>query len=154
VKLSSPEIVNIRLARLDDAAHIARLSSQLGYVETEQAILDRLSRLLPEYQHRILVAEVNNMVIAGWLHAFISMMLESPPFVEIGGIVVDIDYRRKGIGKLLIAAAEEWALANSLDCVRLRSNIIRPEAHEFYPAIGYTHTKTQKTYQKFLEPKK
>ena len=87
------------------------------------------------------------------MHALITQVLESPPFVEIGGIVVDSDYRRKGIGKLLIAAAEEWALANALDSVRLRSNIVRPEAHEFYPAIGYIHTKTQKTYQKFLNPK-
>ena len=136
---------------MEDAPSITRLCRQLGYVETEDNIRERLTRLLPENKHRILVAEISAEGIAGWMHALIVQLLESPPFVEIGGIVVDSGYRRLGIGKLLITAAEEWALANGLDCVRLRSNIIRPEAHEFYPAIGYTHTKTQKTYQKFLK---
>ncbi len=149
--MAEAETVIIRTARLEDSGHIARLCSQLGYVETAETIHERLTRLLPESQHRILVAEAGGSQIAGWIHALITRVLESPPFVEIGGIVVDKDYRRTGIGKLLITAAEEWALENDLDCVRLRSNVIRPEAHEFYPAIGYTHTKTQKTYQKYLK---
>ena len=151
MKLAEPENAVIRTARLEDAAQIAGLCGQLGYVATADSIRERLILLLPENRHRILVAEINAKEIAGWMHALIVQLLESPPFVEIGGIVVDSGYRRLGIGKLLITDAEAWALENGLDCVRLRSNIIRLEAHEFYPAIGYTHTKTQKTYQKFLK---
>ena len=58
VKLSSQETVIIRIARLEDAAPVARLCGQLGYVETTQNIHSRLIRLLPDNQHRILVAEV------------------------------------------------------------------------------------------------
>ncbi len=151
MKLAVPENAVIRTARLEDAAQIAGLCGQLGYVATAETIRERLILLLPENRHRILVAEISGKEIAGWMHALIVQLLESPPFVEIGGIVVDSGYRRLGIGKLLITDAEAWALENGLDCVRLRSNMIRLEAHEFYPSIGYTHTKTQKTYQKFLK---
>ncbi len=149
--MAARKTFTIRQARMEDDGEISRLCPQLGYHASQQDIHQRLTMLLPNHQNLILVAETSTHTLAGWMHAIIVQVLESPAFVEIGGVVVDDAFRRQGIGRRLIAGAEEWALLNGLYSVRLRSNIIRPEAHDFYPSIGYTHTKTQKTYEKYLK---
>ncbi|QQE80407.1 GNAT family N-acetyltransferase [Alicyclobacillus sp. SO9] len=56
---------------------------------------------------------------------------QSPPYAEIRGIVVDRQYRQHGVGRLLIARAEQWALENGYRTIRLRYGTERPESHHF-----------------------
>jgi GNAT superfamily N-acetyltransferase len=53
-------------------------------------------------------------------------------YAEIGGLVVERRRRKKGIGKLLMTGAEEWAREQGCSVVRLRSSAVRTEAHRFY----------------------
>ena len=69
---------------------------------------------------------------------------------EVVGLVVDADARRAGAGRRLVAAAEDWARAQGMGELFLRSNVVRPEAHAFYPALGFERSKTQHVYRKAL----
>jgi GNAT superfamily N-acetyltransferase len=78
------------------------------------------------------------------------LVTEQDPVAEIAGLVVDAEWRGSGVGKLLMQRAEDWARANGLRMVVLRSNVIRSEAHAFYESIGYTRFKTQHAFRKQL----
>jgi GNAT superfamily N-acetyltransferase len=141
---------DIRLARVSDAEGIARLTSQLGYELQASAAAERLSRLLARPDHEFFVADVDGHV-AGWLHATVLEYVESGPFVVIGGLVVDEDHRRKGVGRLLMEHAEAWARQQGCSIVRLWSSAARTAAHRFYEELGYTNIKTQYSFIKSLD---
>jgi len=97
-----------------------------------------------------LVAESETGKAVGWLHVFVCHLMESDPYAEIGGLVVDELCRGSGIGQRLLDQAEAWARTKACASIRLRSNIIRKEAHHFYLKRGYTVTKTQHAFAKTL----
>ena len=141
--------IQIRCANPDDAERIAALATQLGYPSTPGQVAARLARLKHDGEHAIFVAEQSALVV-GWVHVFEKHLLESDPEAEIGGLVVDENYRGAGAGKFLMERAEEWARSRGLKSVYLRSNVIRKEAHVFYEKLGYLVVKTQTAFRKML----
>jgi GNAT superfamily N-acetyltransferase len=145
-------IALIRGATVGDAAEIARLSAQLGYPADAAAFTDRLERILPLATHAVLVCEGEGEGgrLAGFVGLEQRLTIESGDKAEIVGLVVDADARRTGAGRRLVAAAEAWARTRGLLELFLRSNVVRPEAHAFYPALGFERSKTQHVYRKAL----
>jgi GNAT superfamily N-acetyltransferase len=45
-------------------------------------------------------------------------------------------------------AAEQWARGQGYERMRLRSNVVRSEAHGFYEALGYKCSKTSRVFEK------
>jgi predicted N-acetyltransferase YhbS len=143
----SAAAITIRAARPSDADAIASLSRQLGYQVAPSAVADRLSRLLARNDQQFLVADDSGRPV-GWIHMLVSEYVEADAFVVIGGLVVDVEHRNQGIGRRLLARAEEWAVANGCSVVRLSSTTTRTAAHEFYRRAGYTTIKTQYSFAK------
>jgi GNAT superfamily N-acetyltransferase len=141
--------LSIRIAGLADAADIARLTSQLGYEAEPVLVAERLGRILLQPDDRFWVADADGLV-AGWLHALVNEFVESEAFVVIGGLVVDGAHRRRGIGRLLLQTAEDWARARGCAFVRLTSSATRASAHRFYQDVGYVNIKTQYSFAKPL----
>lgn len=139
--------ISFRKATKKDSQIIALLSAQLGYPSSQKEIANRLEKILKEKNTIVLVAEDSKKII-GWIHAFIAHRVESDPFAEIGGLVIDEKCRGKGIGKILCNEIENWCRKKSIKKLRVRSNIIRKEAHQFYIALGYTEEKQQKVFGK------
>jgi len=142
--------VSVRIARASDAHDIAELTTQLGYEITASTAATRLSRILERPDQRFLVAELDGRPV-GWVHVTISEYVESGAFVVIGGLVVDGHHRRKGIGTLLMARAEEWARQQGCSIVRLWSSSVRTASHRFYEDLGYTNIKTQYSFMKSVD---
>ena len=142
--------VSIRAATLADAARLAVLSEVLGYPATPDALAERLGRLLGRDEELVLVAEVSPGHIVGWLHGGERELLESGRRCEILGLVVDLTYRGRGVGRRLVQAAEAWASTHGLDQMAVRSNVGRAESHPFYERLGYVRAKTQHAYRKRL----
>lgn len=136
---------DIRLAEWGDAHAIADLSVQWGYQTTHEKIRCFLNEILANKDHAIFVLPHENQMI-GWIHGIYSLRVESDAFVEIGGLVVDKDFRRQGSGKLLVNKMIEWSLSRNCHLIRVRCNIIRREANAFYSAIGFKEIKQQKVY--------
>jgi ribosomal protein S18 acetylase RimI-like enzyme len=134
-----------RVAELGDAHVIADLSEQWGYQSTKENILRCLHNISNNGDHVIYVL-LKDGYMMGWIHGIYSLRVESDPFVEIGGLIVDRDFRRHGFGKLLIDKIIEWSLFRNCRLIRVRCNITRKEANAFYGSVGFKEIKQQKVY--------
>lgn len=115
------------------------LMSDLGYPCTAADITERFAKLSPDLYHT-LVAESSG-AIAGFIGLVALPVYEhSHPLGWILALAVDGRYRRQGIGRALVHAAEEYFIKNHVSDVRLHSSLHRSEAHAFYEALGYAKT--------------
>jgi GNAT superfamily N-acetyltransferase len=142
-------MLTLRAATTSDSAEIARLTGELGYAADPAAIARRLARIADRPDQLVLVAVLDGRV-AGWLQAHASDVLESGFRVEIVGLIVGEDCRRRGVGRRLVQRAEQWAVEVGASAVVVRSNTRRTESHLFYPALGFSASKTQAVYRKPL----
>ncbi|HQU73760.1 MAG TPA: GNAT family N-acetyltransferase [Calditrichia bacterium] len=136
----------IRAAQIEDSAAIAALSGALGYPADRQVVSRRLGYVLEDSGHLVLVAEDAGQNCVGWIHLFVAFRVESDPFVEIGGLVVDPANRRLGIGSKLVQAGINWAKEKGIGKVRVRTNSVREEAGLFYRQMGFSLSKNQDIY--------
>jgi len=142
--------VTIRKAKLQDAPRLAELSTVLGYPVDVHLLRARLETILPKQDHIVLVGESPADSVVGWIHAADQEILEAGRFCEILGLVVAANQRRVGLGRRLVSEDERWPTQRALTQISVRSNIIRPESHEFYQRSGFVRVKTQHVYRKDL----
>ncbi len=135
--------VTIRTARSNDAASIATLATELGYPSTEADIQTRLERIKTRTEGAAIVADLSGNGVCGWIVVISVISLTGPARLEIAGLVVDPKLRGLGIGAHLLQAAESWAHINGYADLRVRSNVIRERAHQFYEREGFARNKTQ-----------
>ncbi len=137
---------NLRPATIEDASAINLLSESLGYLPgSNEELACRLENLIGSDTDEVWVAE-NEMEIVGWIHFFMAKRVASASFVEIGGIVVGSNFRNKGIGKVLIAEARNWAVAKKIK-LRVRCDSRREDAHRFYTSTGFKKLKNQDVFE-------
>ena len=147
--MSHTTIAAIRQMRAEDAAAVAALTTQLGYPSTEDEIRRRYDLLKDRWDARVCVAQLSGRIV-GWIHVQATYLLECDARAEIWGIVVHEDARGNGVGRSLIAAAEEWAAQRGFRVMAVRSNSLRVESHGFYEHLGYKVIKTQNAFRKNL----
>jgi GNAT superfamily N-acetyltransferase len=141
--------IELREGTVDDAPSLAALSSQLGYVTTAAEMRSRLYSIRNSEQDVVYVAVAGNVVV-GWIHGFCTLRLESGWFSEVGGIVVDENYRSKSVGKMMVEKLKQWSLDKGMPIIRVRVKKERTEAHSFYLKQGFTKTKDQMVYDTTL----
>src|SRR5262245_14746802 len=130
--------VSIRPAQTSDARGIADLTRQLGYEVDPSRVAERVGRLLSRADQQFLIAELDGDMV-GWVHVGIIEYIETGAFAVIGGLVVDRSHRKHGVGRALMARAEEWAREKECVIMRLWSSAMRTEAHRFYEHLGYAN---------------
>jgi GNAT superfamily N-acetyltransferase len=138
--------ISFRRLSQDDAAAVTVLSRQLGYPLSQEQIFDNINAVLASKDHDAFVA-VHKDHVVGWIGVAQTIMIESPSYCEINGLVIDENYRRKGIGELLIERAKQWAKGKGNHSVRLRCNVKRVDAHAFYRHLGFKETKQQTNFE-------
>jgi N-acetylglutamate synthase-like GNAT family acetyltransferase len=139
----------IRAAKVEDVESITRLSNQLGYTTSPKKTKERLVEIIAS-KHNCAFVIANHGNVIGWIHGFYTLRIESDPFVEIGGLVIDEQYRQKGIGRILVQKVTDWAKLKKVGAIRVRCNAIRKEAHQFYNRIGFKEVKEQKIFYRPL----
>lgn len=140
----------VRLATAEHTERIASLCAQLGYPASPGQIERRITRILQDRSHAVYVAERPNRSVVGWVHVCARDSLVADGQAEIEHLVVDEEYRRHGIGQLLVEQAERWACEKGCQAICVRSNVVREGAHSFYEKIGYAAVKTQRAFRKAL----
>lgn len=138
--------ITIRSVVVEDAAEITTLSNQLGYTPTLTETAASLFRLQHNVDEIVYVALFENIVV-GWIQVSHYTRLESGNTCEITGLVVDEKYRGQGIGKLLVNQAQQWSAEKGATKLRVRSNIIRTDAHRFYTDLGFEIIKQQIVFE-------
>jgi len=136
----------IRRAEEADAGAIAALAGQLGYATTTGQAAERLSDALVSSRDAVFVGERNGAVMA-WLHVHGIHCLLSDPFGDVSGLVVDASARGSGLGTALLDHAVAWTREQGYRKLRIRTNIIRTDAHRFYEKHGCRLAKTQHVYE-------
>jgi len=142
--------ITVRPAESVDTAAIARLCGQLGYPSTVEDVDRRLGGARRDADSAVFVADSMRGGVVGWVHARALHLLTRDACAEIAGLVVEEGRRGRGIGGRLMAAAEEWARQQGFSTLRLRSNVVRDEAHAFYRERGYASSKTSLLFTKTL----
>jgi GNAT superfamily N-acetyltransferase len=140
----------VRPAAVGDAPAVAALCGQFGYPATGEAIGRRLAAIASDPDSAVLVAEARDGAVVGWVQVRTLQLLQRDACAEVCGLVVEEAWRRRGIGGLLVAAAEDWARRQGVDVLRLRSNVVRDDAHAFYRRLGYADSKTSLLFTKTL----
>ena len=142
--------ISLRTPSTEDAAAITALVGQLGYPAKQGDIEARLPPLLERDRYFLAVAAGTDGHLLGLVNAERRVNIESGISFELTGLVVASSARRAGVGSALVAAAEEWARSLGAHALRVRSNVVRPEAHAFYARLGYGLRKTQHCYDRAL----
>jgi len=139
-------MVQIREISEKDAESVATLSIQLGYESDIKQTSARIKRINNSNENCAFVALVDGKVV-GWIHGFYTLRIESDPFIEIGGLIVDENYRNLRIGKQLIENVNIWAKAHQIKKLKVRCNTKRTESHKFYERLGFKENKRQIAFE-------
>ena len=132
----------IRKFENKDKSDIQRLFEILtGSRISDSDLINRLDFIINSSIDSLYVYDLNDSVIGLLGFRIRENIEENSRYGEISAIVVDLDYRKQGIGKQLIEFAEQ--LAKDLNCkgTWLVSGFGREEkAHQFYKSLGYVST--------------
>lgn len=137
--------ITIREIKIEDTDSIISLNNELGYALGQGHFEKQLSEIINTKDHYLFAATINDSII-GYIHGFKALRLTSAPFIEIGALVVKKEFRRKGIGRRLVGFLEEYT--QNIGSLRVRCNVKRQEAHNFYIKLNYLEKKEQKIFQK------
>ena len=127
----------IRSAASADSKQLAALIEQLGYGADERLIQAQLARLASQPGTTVLVADDDGAVLALLCFSIIPLLHVSGGLGRISALVVDSQFKGLGVGRRLVAEAEEFAWNNDCARIEITSGDHRPDAHAFYEAIGY-----------------
>ncbi len=137
----------IRKANVSDSEAIQKICRDgLGYECSSDLVKSKIERL-DWGREAVFVAEIGGMV-AGFVHVEKYNVLYFEEMANILGLAVAREYRKQGLGRLLMEAAEAWAEERGIHAVRLNSGMSRKGAHEFYRAVGYGEEKEQLRFMK------
>ena len=67
-------------------------------------------------------------------------MNHEAPIAQLTLLVVDEQHRTRGVGRMLVEAAEQWALSRGARRIVVTTALQRAEAHAFYERLQYKHT--------------
>jgi GNAT superfamily N-acetyltransferase len=132
--------ISVRDATPDDSLALARLCAQLGYPTEPRTMPARLARLEADPNARCLVA-TSDVDVAGLATVHVRYTLNhEAPIAQLTLLVVDESYRTRGVGRMLVAAAEEWARSRGAKRFVVTTALRRADAHAFYEKLQFKHT--------------
>jgi GNAT superfamily N-acetyltransferase len=140
----------IRQADERDAGSLARLLGCLAGqpMDTAEA-LERLAFVAESESDFLFVCEEDDRVVAVLGFRFRENVEQAGRYGEISALVVDPDYRRRGVGRFMMSFAEVMAEHEGCIGTWLVSGLGREEdAHVFYRGLGY-----QVTGYRFVKPR-
>ena len=136
----------LREVHSDDSRQVMILCKQLGYKISLSTVKRNIEILNKENDNKVFVAEYEHAVI-GWIGVAYVLTIQSIPFCEVRGLVVDEQFRKNNIGKLLVERAAKWCKEKGCTTLRVRCNVKREPIHSFYRHLGFSEKKEQKIFE-------
>lgn len=134
-----PPKPQVREAKLSDAAALVPLIRELEHELSEEQIRKNLAAL-KKLGEMPLVATVGKEIV-GLCGTSRRVVIHRPaPLGRITALAVAKEAQGKGIGRMLVEAAEAWMRKQGCQLIEVTSNDRRTEAHAFYRHLGYERT--------------
>lgn len=128
--------VTVRPATPDDAERLASLLTDEGYPAGGSDLAERIERYRA-LDSLVLVAEAGGEVV-GFITVLVLPRFEVDDlFARITSLVVDAGVRERGIGRLLMQAAEDQAKASGAAWLEVTAGHHRPDARRLFESLGY-----------------
>jgi GNAT superfamily N-acetyltransferase len=128
--------IEIRPAVVADAERIAALFTDEGYPAGPSDIVERLGRFDSPHS-RVLVADHDGEVLGFVAVHALPRFEHSDRIVRVMALVVDAGVRERGIGRLLMEAAEGVGREIGAAFAEVTAGHHRPDARHLYEEIGY-----------------
>lgn len=133
----------VRPLRPDDAGSVTRLLDQLGYPAEESEVRERIDAWTHD-DRGVAVGVIVEDRIAGCAAIHVIPFFERPGArARLVALVVDAEYRRRGIASMLIERCRDFALRHGATEIEVTSRRTRAEAHPFYTGIGFSDVSDQ-----------
>jgi len=130
----------VRLARDDDASHIAALLTQLGYPVHAQEIPARLARMREGERASVWVALVQEKVVGLVTAHVLSVINRKRDVAQLTTLVVDSRVHGQGVGRALVQEVEAFARRAGCERLSVTTHLDRASAHAFYERTGFDLT--------------
>jgi predicted N-acetyltransferase YhbS len=128
----------IRTAQRADAAALQMLYRQLvddGHVNVTES---QIQTLESDARTRLLVCEIDGHVRGTVLICLCAdAMYGGQPFAVLENLVVEQEWRGKGIGQALLRQAEQFCRFSDCSKMMLLSSAFRLDAHRFFEHAGF-----------------
>jgi len=141
--MTSPQLI-VRPIAERDLSEWLRLRQKLWDATSEE---DHKAEMLDIIEHTdtqlVLVADSGDGRLAGFLEASIRPFVEDCETDNVGyleGWYVDPEHRRRGIGRALVAAAEEWSKARGATEMASDAKIGNDQSLTAHVKLGYQET--------------
>ena len=136
----------------DDIPQLAQLYKQFWNEEScIETMYEKFNQFLRNSSH-ILISAVENKQLIGSVMGVLCGELYGycKPFMVLENMIVDKEYRNKGVGKALICELERKAADKNCTQIILVTETNRTDACEFYQSVGYSPD-SHKGYKKKLK---
>lgn len=131
-------MMEIRNALLTDAESVSKLMGQLGYQASPELIRNKLDALGAGTCDTVLLAQDGEKII-GVISLHVMELFHQPGRLgRITSLVIDHDFRRQGVGAMLVAAADVFFKKQLCIRAEVTSGDYRIDAHTFYQRQGYS----------------
>ena len=145
--------ITIRRCMITDTDTIFALCrEELGYDFPRSQVEANIRRMMGEANNLLLVAESRGEVV-GFIHAHNHEPVYAPPMKSVVALAVKPEYRKHGLGHMLVEAVENWARETGAAGVRVNSTEAMNDALHFYKSMGYEYIRTQYNFRKMLDGK-
>ena len=129
--------LTVRAAEMADTEALASLMTELGYPTRGSEMQMRLEVIAKDPQYRTFVA-VRAGKVCGMIGTFCYYGYEhNNPGAKILALVVAENCRAGGVGRRLIAAAENDLAQRNIRRLIVDTRLEREGAHKFYESAGY-----------------
>ena len=137
--------LTIRPAEPGDLDSLVTLLQQLFTIEEDFQVDEKrqrrgLTMMLGNPRGLILVAEQEGRVIGMCSGQLLVSTAEGGPALLMEDVIVDENFRRGGIGRLLISAMAQWAADQGAYRLQLLADRTNNEALAFYARLGWKTT--------------
>jgi aminoglycoside 6'-N-acetyltransferase I len=141
--MTSPQLI-VRTVAEKDLSEWFRLRRQLWDATSDD---DHQAEMLDIVDHTdtqlVVVADAGDGKLAGFLEASIRPFVEDCETDNVGyleGWFVDTEYRKRGIGRALVTAAEEWARSKGATEMASDAEIGNDPSLSAHLKLGYEET--------------
>jgi GNAT superfamily N-acetyltransferase len=129
----------VRDAKPSDADVLAELIRTLGHEVAEKDVRKNLGKLKKLGELPLVAVEDKKVIGMCGVHRMTAIH-RAAPVGRITILVVDGEAQKRGMGRMLIDAAERWCREKGCALIEVTSNDRLSRAHAFYRHMGYERT--------------